>query len=451
MSQSINCKLEETCELDASIRRPEDPRRLETLQEAVAPGFEDVESGGRIFQYYPKGMPILPIPEPGLKTNLSKSDPFPPHRPRLTQLDRFEYEACDLVGAKILMPHENKDIPRHMTQQFISKLAGCSQDDARRLLDCFIVLEATEKMVKTFCSMARERSADAIVDFLWRYVIGVVEAEATSDAMPPFEYKDSEVLPLEMVPAWARGSHLTLDTLFPEKTEPIEFIRHGYGDDGEIISDIHYEWNPGNELDWEPEETERISAPSTIAYHIFEDGNRRQVLLQDLQNELPDERYWEIADLPVDDLEALYLKHCGWMARQPKEYCLIIKAVRHAENLTELGARGKNAYALKALTRDQRSVLWTEYHQRRHQLERAIPKNITTLAIMKRIEAGVDLPGLGRLIYKAQNGELKVRALPSKDEFRLIWKAWKKARLPQLLKPIKREIQELRAQLKELA
>ena len=427
MRQAINFHLEEVTELDSSIRRPEDPRPLETLESTVSPGFDEFGE--------------------------SLMSPFPPHRPRLTQFARQIFEACAIAGSKILMPHNNSKTPRHMSTEFISKLAACTQDEARRLLDCFIPLEATEQMVKTYSFMARERGAEAVIDYLWRYVMGVVEAEAPSEEIEPWMLEPVEAG--EPYPSWSPFGRAGLCE--DVELEPVQFERHEYEDPDDLRAEenpIHtwvaYEWDPIENLEWTPEEIESNSAPNTIAYHVLEDTNRRSCLLEDLKKKLDPDEYNDIYNAPIDELERLHFMHCGWMAQQPKEYLQTIKQIRREKDLGKLLMFGQAQHKKTGLTRNQQAVLWTEYHQRRRALERAVPKNITTLAIMKRIEAGVDLGNLGRLIYKAQKGQIRVHALPSNDEFRLIWKAWKRKRLPQILAPIKAELKAAREELSKL-
>jgi len=427
MRHAINFHLEEVTELDSSIKRPEDPRPLESLETAINPGFD--EQGN-----------IL-------------SDPFPPHRPRLTQLDRWEYEAsARRKDSLIMLPHPNTRTPRHMTQEFISKLAGCSQDDARKLLDCFIPLEATEQMVKTYSLMARKKGTEAVVDHLWRFVIGAVEAETSHEEIEPWMLEP--VAAGEPYPEWTPFGRAGLCE--DVDLEPIEFERHEYEEtDSEheepVRTWVAYEWDPTENLEWSPKEETESSSTSTVTYHVVEDTNKRQCLLQDLRNRLDPHEYNRIYDADLDILEALHLKHCGWMAQQGKRFCKVVKKIRQLKNLKDLGRFSQVLYTSNNFTHDQRSVLWTEYRQRRKTLERAVPKNITTLAIMKRIEAGVDLGNLGRLIWKAQKGEIRVRSLPSDDEFRLIWRAWKQKRLPQLTAPIKAELKTVKEELLKLA
>jgi len=401
-----------------------DPRPLETLTEAVNPGYDE------------HGEPL--------------ASPFPPHRPHLTQLDRHEYEACALAGTKIMMPHANNKGPRHMTTEFISNIANCSHDDARNLLDCFIVLETTEQMVKTYSFMARERGAEAVVDYLWRYVMGAVEAEAPSEEIEPWMLE-----PVEAGPIYG-GIFGRAGLCEDVELEAVEIQRHTYSEpdeDGEmeVIASDPYEWDPTENLDWTPEEVESNSAPNTIAYHVMEDVGRRNCLLEDLKKRLDYDEYSALYNAPIDEIERIHFMHCGWMARQPKEYLKTIKHIRREEDLGKLLMFGQAQHKEKGLTRNQQAVLWTEYHQRRKALERSVPQNITTIAIMKRIEAGVDLGNLGRLIYKAQKGQMRVHAMPSNQEFRLIWKAWKHKRLPQLLRPIKAQLAGVKQELLKLA
>lgn len=389
-------------------QRDQCPQDFETLEEVLVPGYEPDR--------------YIKEPEDASEDNsepesfnwISKSDPFPPHFPRLIQLDRHEWESCAVGGTKVLMPHRADRIPRHMTQKFIGKLAGCDQDAARRLLDCFIVLEATEQMVKTFCQMSRERGADSIIDYLWRFVIGIVEAEAPSDAMGPYEREPEPEL--TMGPRWA------LEDLFRKDSEPqeIQFVRHEYG---ETEGSVHYEWTPQDNLDLgEPAGGE--GEASTVAYHVLEDLGRRQQLREELQAVDP------FVDLPgeLDELEALWFRHCGWMARQPRKFQLLVKSIRRTESLPQLGVIGKALYDERRWNRDQTAVLWTEYRQRRKQLERAIPYSTTTLAILKRIEVGKNLGTIGRQIWRAQHGELKVKPMPSPQEFKVLWDAWRTAK-----------------------
>ena len=348
-----------------------DPRPLESLEDVINPGFD--EYGTML------------------------SHPLPPHIPRLLQKDRQIFESCAIAGSKLLWPHsDTTGMQRHLTAQYIMNKAGCTIKEASYIADSCVALEATAKMVDEFCRWAKAKGAKALIEYLWKFVIGVTDAEAPSDEIEPWEAEPVEAGELHGGLFGACG--LCEDVPVEEIERPVK--------EGSWATMV------GGKLTWVediqaltvkevPElledgvnEEEPIGLASTISYHVFEDFNAE--------------------------------KKVPWLDRQPDWFILELNQIQDCKTLEVLNLLGKTIHADNDFNRDQAGVFWTAYNSRKHELE---PQHlgISARGILKRIiQANGNLGWVGQWLYKVGSGETKVYPKPTDYEMSVIWKTFKR-------------------------
>lgn len=409
-----------------------DPRPLETLTEAIIPGYED--------------------------DGTSKSDPLPPHHPRLTQPDRQLSESSYISGTKILLPHRaSSSIPNHLRTMVIMAKCKCTANEARNLADAFAILDATPKIVDTYCSQVRERGAEAVLDYLYRYLIAIVDVEAEPrehteiDEKEPWE--NETVIAGEKLPG-IFGKAGICEDVYPEEEEltkketqgPMAIARGDRliwptVDENEDIleacEDDIESWN------LEPEDIkleDSKTTGSTIGYHVVEDLTEWQDKIAVIQRHAdPDIAEW-FQFLPAEEkcntsevINDAFDKYCSWEALQPVWYKNLLEEVREAdlEMLKEIGQKLYNSIEEKYYancSKSQLSVLWTEWKSRKAGI---LPQHlgITTRALLKKIaQANGHLGAVGIWLHKVQNGEVKVAKAPNKIEWGIIWKSYFEAK-----------------------
>jgi len=382
MRNAVDFKYYDITAEDHSAHR--DPRPIENLEDVINPGFDE---NGTIL-----------------------TDPLPPHIPRLSQSDRQIFESCAVAGSKILWPHQNNSgIQKHLTVQYIMNKAKCTVQEANYIADSCVALEATAKMVDTFCEWGKKKGAKKLIEYLWKFVIGITEAEAPSDEHEPWENEPVTA----GAPLWGnaldriRGHNgicedVEIDEIKVKVKEPgLAKIK---GD--KII------W-PKSKLDFLPtslpaeeeltltsedltviEEPESETAPSAIAYHVLKDFNAEE--------EIP------------------------WIDRQPKRFIDKLKKIQACKTLAELTELGQTIHGNNNLNRDQAGVFWTEYNSRKHMLE---PKHLGLTArsfLKKIIQSNGHIGALGVFLHNVQSNKIKVTPELSKHEWGVIWKTYKR-------------------------
>ncbi len=344
-----------------------DPRLLESLGEAIAPGFDSAGD--------------------------SLSDPLPPHRPRLTQRDRQIYETCAVGGIKTLMPHQDSSsIPYHLQIKNIMFKAQCSDTtQAKNLADTFSILDASEKMTGVFCRWARIKGVDETLDYLYKFVVGVEEAENPLDPLDKaVEYIEPGFNPIQGL------DQIDLDD-----------------DDPEVLA-AEYEQIP-----------ESKDNGSTMGYHVFEDFGRPAQLLSDILDrcETYEQRAWfwdwsEEAD--EEEVETVHSRLFSWEARQSKKFKELIDTARSAD-LIELGKLANKVHEQEiTLTRAQTGVFWTEFNSRKEMIKPYLG-TVAKAFIRKIVNSDGHLGTIGSWLYKVQHGEIKVTPVPSDVEWRVVW------------------------------
>jgi len=375
MRNAVDFKYYDITAEDHSAKR--DLRPIENLEDVINPGFDE---NGTIL-----------------------TDPLPPQIPRLSQSDRQIFESCAVAGSKILWPHRNNSgIQKHLTVQYIMNKAKCTVQEANYIADSCVALEATAKIVDKFCEWAVKKGADKLIQYLWKFVIGITEAEAPSDKHEPWE--DEPVTAGE--PLWKnsidkiRGYNGICEDIEMEQIE----VKPKEPGLAKIIGDKII-W-PKSKLDFLPtslpveedltviEEPESETVPSAIAYHVLEDFNSEE--------EIP------------------------WIDRQPEWFILQLEALQSCKNLEHLSEMGKAVHAINNFNRDQAGVFWTEYNSRKHILE---PKHLGLTArsfLKKIIQSNGHIGALGVFLHNVQSNKIKVTPEPSKHEWGVIWKTYKR-------------------------
>lgn len=363
MKQACDFKYYQIAEEDHSAHR--DPRPIESLQDIINPGFDE---DGTILTH-----------------------PAPPHYPRLSQPDRQIFESCAIAGSKILWPHSNTSgMQKHLTAQYIMIRAKCTLQEAEYIADSCVTLEATKKMVDTFCEWGRKKGADKLIAYLWKFVIGVTEAEAPSDEKEPWEDEPVTAGELQggIFGSCGHCEDMEIDEIEVKPKEgPMATMVDNKLTWVGNIQDLTVKEVP--EMSEEPESE---ITPNTIAYHVLEDFNAEE--------EIP------------------------WIDRQPKWFITQLNALQGCKDLEHLSEMGKIVHAINNFNRDQAGVFWTEYNSRKHALE---PKHLglTARSLLKKIiQSNGHIGALGVFLHNVQSGKIKVTPTPSKYEFGIIWKTY---------------------------
>jgi hypothetical protein len=144
------------------------------------------------------------------------------HVSEMSGLDRIIFEDCKFVAGKITAPHMNlKAYPHWLCPEYIAKKACCGLKDAAALLDCWIILDPTQKMVECFISWVSAKGIEKALPYFERMALALAEVEnidvedATETEEPEYlspelysyhivgEYPDDEGATwVERQPAW---------------------------------------------------------------------------------------------------------------------------------------------------------------------------------------------------------------------------------------------------------
>jgi len=101
------------------------------------------------------------------------------HALDMTQLDRMILEDCNLVSGKVVAPHLNtKSYPFWLCPEYIAKRVDCSLREATNLVDCWSILDATQKMVERFISWIKARGIEKALPYFEKLATALAEVEA---------------------------------------------------------------------------------------------------------------------------------------------------------------------------------------------------------------------------------------------------------------------------------
>lgn len=174
------------------------------------------------------------------------------------------------------------------------------------------------------------------------------------------------------------------------------------------------------EVSWDSEAVEALPGDGDDAAEDSESGS---VEADDpYPEEIPDLYAYHV--IGYDELaEAMDLT---WEERQPRSYKALLRKVRGIADLEALRDLGKKVYALN-LARDQAGVFWYEYGKSRNRFMAGVRKGLGGSArhLLKRIRnANGDLAALGAMLYRIQQGAVKLSDPPAKHEWFVIWEAY---------------------------
>ena len=83
------------------------------------------------------------------------------HVSAMSGLDRIIFEDCDLVSGKVCAPHENLvPYPHWLSVDYVAHKCGCSYKEAKDLLECWLILDATQEMVETFIKWTKLKAVN---------------------------------------------------------------------------------------------------------------------------------------------------------------------------------------------------------------------------------------------------------------------------------------------------
>jgi len=101
------------------------------------------------------------------------------HTHNIPQLDRMIIEDCNLVSGKVVAPHMNtKSYPFWLCPEYIAKRIDCSVREATNLVDCWSILDATQKMVEKFISWTKAKGISKALPYFEKLAAAVAEVES---------------------------------------------------------------------------------------------------------------------------------------------------------------------------------------------------------------------------------------------------------------------------------
>ncbi|MBN1850690.1 MAG: hypothetical protein JW932_19120 [Deltaproteobacteria bacterium] len=100
------------------------------------------------------------------------------HVSAMSGLERIIFEDCDFVAGKVTAPHMNlKAYPHWLCPEYIAKKTGCGLKDASDLVECWVVLDPTWKMVECFISWVASKGIDKALPYFERLAMALAEVE----------------------------------------------------------------------------------------------------------------------------------------------------------------------------------------------------------------------------------------------------------------------------------
>jgi hypothetical protein len=363
-----------------------DPRPFETLQEAVAPGYD--EDGN------------------------SLSNPLPPHRPRLSQFDTQIWEMCDVTSSKVLMPHrDSSSIPYHYQLQPIMNWAGVNVEQAEIIKETGQALNATMKMMREFCKQAKD-DFKAFLCEMTPLVDGLTEVEESFEKpwMPE-------------IPASIKINKEALQTLY-------QMLGDQEDDEEEI----------------EPKETS--STIGYHVFEDFARFNKMRSDLwrwyQDhYVDNIPDGMYQKLQELSNDELEELWYKKFNWIRQQGSKFVKLLTGTRQGDR-KKIGELANDVMEDRIkLSKIQKSVFFTEFNIRKNYLEKNTDPIVQRM-IRKIYNSDGRLGFIGVQLHKIQSKEIPFKHNLQKWEWNKIWSAYF---LEKELRETKKEVNKLKKEL----
>ena len=294
------------------------------------------------------------------------SNPFPPYRPKMTQLDNHEYEGGAVAGSKILWPHTHNTSHSYLGIEYIMKrIPDCTVQQARDLADEMAVLDCTPEMVNEFCKESRAEGIENVINKLYPFVLGAEEGESS-------------------IQDWDKAE------IFSERA----LLQGIFGRAGLREGDLPHLEIDDEDYDHEYEGADEAKIP-TIGYHVLEDFSYQE-------------------------------EPTSWEDLQPKQILDMAEAINNADidKLKKAGQWLHNESKGK-LSHDQRSYLWSKFFNRKNKLSTL--KTPASKRLLARIKAALPekLGSVGQLLHRIQNKEIKLESYPLKHEWTTLWGVYK--------------------------
>ena len=314
------------------------------------------------------------------------------HAGDMSQLDRMIFEDCVFSGdglgcGKVLAPHFNikQDCRYHLRPESIQRRieqagAECSFHQATTLCDAWTIIEATEKMVKTFICWIAAKGTNKAVEYFENLAMNLAEVEVLEEQSEIIDYGiDTEMEPPEMSDA------------------PTDII--------------HYH----------PIGCEIVSGALCPKCHAVYDLNDH-----DWKDAEEDTVWCDCCDTSFTAYK--YEPVTTWESRQSVSYRKLLACVRTIINLDELKAIGKKVFEEGSLNHEQSGVFWYEYKQSKERIMKVVKSNLGSSArtLLNQINSrkSKELSAYGFLLYKLQSGQISMTDPPSENEWTIIWKAY---------------------------
>lgn len=148
------------------------------------------------------------------------------HISTLSQGDRLWFEQCEVVGDKIVAPHENVSDgrPSFLSVPALRKRFGCDPATAVELGELFFALDADETVVGYYVGEAARLGLDAVRRELFRLVVGLVELEQADDPMDEAESYREEDEAEDELPTMSSVAYHVVGSLFGDDEEEPDWV-----------------------------------------------------------------------------------------------------------------------------------------------------------------------------------------------------------------------------------
>jgi len=121
-----------------------------------------------------------------------------------------------------------------------------------------------------------------------------------------------------------------------------------------------------------------------------------------------------------------FLEEKTWEQKQPDWYLSILFKVRDVSDLKSLKVLARYAFQFD-LSRGQAGVFWYEYRKAKDRIMKEVRRalRLSAKGLLKQIRnANGHLPAVGALLYKIQQGKVKMNNPPSDPEWSILWDAY---------------------------
>lgn len=100
------------------------------------------------------------------------------HVQDMNGLDRMIFEECESSDTTVMAPHLNlKAYPHWLCPEYIARRIGCDLHEAANLLDCWVMLDPTQRMIETFIAWTQARGVENSLRYFERLALALAEVE----------------------------------------------------------------------------------------------------------------------------------------------------------------------------------------------------------------------------------------------------------------------------------